>query len=359
MATIYRPCYSNRDDVRRALELKQAAYASDDIDRANLAAAEAVEGLTQRRFYPEDKTVKFDWPNFQYAPPWKIYLDQHELAAKPISVKSGSLNSSPVIFTVGQYICHPYNDGPPYNRIELRRDQSVAFGNNPTPQLDIEITGTFGYWNKTHVAGTVAVQQAIDADTIRVSNGAKVGVGDTLTIGTERQIVVEESYVDTTADYGGLSQASAADKTVAVDDGTLFGIGEVLLVDSEWVLIENIIGNTLTVRRGWDGSLLAEHHGGTLWARRQYDVLRAQLGTEAAVHPAVSTIWVGDVPGLIKQLSIAEATVWLSQEKGGYGGASQQGAGAGREPSAGPGLPDLRRLVCESRFTRHARTRAV
>ncbi len=359
MAVIYRPCYCTRDEVRRALEIKQAAYANDDIDRAILAAAEAVEGLTQRKFYTEIATRKFDWPNFQYAPPWKLYLDQHELADTPTVFQSGSLLSVPVDITAGQYILHPVNDGPPYTRIELRRDLSVAFGNNPTPQLDILITGPFGYWMKSHAAGTIAVEQTAVALTLQVSNGSKIGVGDTVIAGSERMIVTDDAYINTTVAFSGLSQASAADRTVGVASGAAFAIGEVLLVDSEWLLIENIIGNTLTVRRGWDGSVLAEHTGGTIWARRLYTVLRAQLGTVAALHAAASALSVAEVPGLIRQLAVAESVVWLTQEKGAYGGASQQGAGAGREPNAGPGLPDLRRLVECSRFTRHARSRVV
>lgn len=357
MATIYRPVYSNRDEVRRALEIKQAAYASDDIDRANLAAAEAVEGLTQRRFYPEDKTVKFDWPNFQYAPPWKLYLDQYELAAAPSKVVSGALLPAPVEFTSGQYILHPVNEGPPYKRLELRRDLAVAFGNNSTPQLDIAITGTFGYWTKMSAAGTVAVQQEVADTTLTVSNGSRVGAGDVIIIGDERMIVTDDSYVNTTKTFAGLTQASAADKQVAVVSGPDFSVGEVLLVDQEWVLVENITGNTLTVRRGWDGSLLDSHTGGTIWARRQYSVLRGQLGTTASQHLAAAAVYVSVVPGLIKQLSIAEAVVWLTQEKGAYGGASQQGGST--EPPAGPGLPDIRKQVFCSPLTRHTRSRAV
>jgi hypothetical protein len=357
MASIFRPCYCNRDDVRRALELKQAAYASAQIDRAILSATESVEGLTQRKFYPEDTTKKFDWPNFQYAPPWKVYLDHNELAAQPSSVTTGSLTTLPQTIASGQYICHPINDGPPYNRIELRRDLTVAFGNNPTPQLDIFITGTFGYWTKTSPAGIAGAQQAIDATTLQVSDGSMISPGDIVVAGTERQLVVDEQYIDTSVTFSGLSSASASDRIVSVVDGTAFSVGEVLLVDTEWLLIENIVGNTLAVRRGWDGSLLAEHHAGTIWARRQYTVLRAQLGTAAAIHNNASALSVVAYPGLIRQLAIAEAVVWLTQEHGAYGGASAQTGG--REPDAGPGLPDLRRQVECSRYTRHARTRVV
>lgn len=63
---ITRPCYSTREQIRRALDVKQAAYNDEQIDRANESAADAVELLCQRNFYPHDGTRQFDWPNYQY-----------------------------------------------------------------------------------------------------------------------------------------------------------------------------------------------------------------------------------------------------------------------------------------------------
>ncbi len=347
MAVIYRPCYCTREEVRRATELKQAAYANDRIDRAVLAATESVEGLAQRRFYPEDATRKFDWPNYQLAPPWKLYLDQHELAAQPTLVQTGSLVTIPST----QYILHPINEGPPYTRLELKQDSSAVFGYSQTPQLDIAITGTFGYWARTRPAGTLVSGITSSQTTITVSSGALSGVGDVLICGTERMVVTDARYVDTAISYSGLSSASASDRTVAVPDGSLFGISEVLRVDSEWILVEDVLGNVLTVRRGWDGSQLAAHANSTLWARRLLSVLRGQLGTISATHSGGDALSVSEVPGLIRELAIAEASVFLAQERGGYA--------SGRGPSAGPGLADLRTHVESSRFVRHVRSRVV
>src|SRR5712691_121187 len=296
MATIFRPTYCTREQVRRAAEITLAEYAYDRIDRAILSAAEAVEALTQRRFYPEDGTRKFDWPNCQYTYPWKLYLDENELAAVPTAVTTGSLLPAPVNIPVANVISHPVNTGPPFTRIELRRDSNYAFGYNPTPQLDIAITGTFGYWTKTNPAGTLAASAGVSDSAVLVSDGSLTGAGDVLIAGSERMIVTDAQYADTGITYSGLNTVQASDKIVAVPDGTLFHKGEILLVDAEWLLLENIIGNNLIVKRAFAGSVLAAHTGGTLWAGRTMSVLRGSLGTTAATHSNGSALSVSVVP---------------------------------------------------------------
>jgi len=359
MAVIYRPCYANRDEVRRATEIKLAAYDNDRIDRALIAATEAAEGLTQRRFYPNDTTKWFDWPNFQYTYPWKLYLDQNELAAQPISLTTGSLNPVPVVIPSADYILQPINEGPPWTWIELRRDLSVSFGYNSTPQNDIAITGTFGYWMNSHQAGTVATTCQATDTTINVTDSSHVGVGDVLICGGERMIIIDDMFTDTTIGYSGLSQAKSNDRQVQVEDGTQFHYGEVLLADMEWIQVQAIYGDTLVVKRGWEGSVLAEHSGGTLWAKRQFSVLRGQLGTTAALHVAGATLTASEVPALVREYTVAYATVWLVQEHGAYGGSSGPSQGSTNSPPAGAGLPDVEYRLANSRFTRKARTRVI
>jgi hypothetical protein len=358
MALIYRPCYATRGEVRRAMEIKIAAYDNDRIDRAILAASEDAEALTQRRFYPLDTTNYFDWPNFQYTYPWKLYLDQYELAAQPTQLSSGTYTSSPVVIPSTSYILCPVNEGPPWFWIELRRDLSVSFGYNTTPQNDIAITGTFGYWMQQHQAGSVAVQCNAGDSVITVTDGSHIGAGDVLICGGERMIVYDEAYIDSTVPYSGLSQAKANDNMVQVPSGSSFFYNEVLLVDNEYIMVEYVSGTNLIVKRGWEGSLLNSHSGGTLWVKRQFSVLRGQLGTTAATHTPGATLTVSEVPALVREYTIAAACVWLVQEHGAYGGESGP-AGGGTSPAAGPGLPDVREWLCSSRFTRKARTRVI
>jgi hypothetical protein len=367
MAIVNQPCYTTREQVRRALDVKQAAYTDNQVDRAICSATDAVESLTGRKFYPLDATRRWDWPNYQYSYPWKVWLDQYELAAIPTQVTTGSLLPNPVVIPVSAVICHPINEGPPFTRIELRRDMNFAFGYNNTPQLDIAITGTFGYWMQTRAAGTLASSALATDLTLTVSDGVSTGVGDVIIVDSERMIITGTRFIDTTISYSGLSSASAADNIVMVADGTKFTQGEVLQVDSEWILIQSIVGNTMVVKRAWDASILTSHGSGTLYARRQINVLRGQLGTAAAIHSNNAPIVVNDVPSLARQLAIAEAVVWLTQEPNAYGGqaapqkaVTQNRGGYGvSDPPAGAGISDLRQRVENNKITRKARTRVI
>jgi hypothetical protein len=361
------PCYCTREQVRRALDVKLASYANEQIDRAICSAADAVEGLAQRKFYPQDKTVKFDWPNFQYAYPWRVWLDNNELAAPATLVTTGSLLAVPIVIPQTAIIYQPVNDGPPFNRIELRRDMNYGFGNNTTPQLDIAITGTFGYWTKTRAAGNATANISNVDSSISVSDGISIGVGDVVIADSERMLVIDANFGDTGIAFSGLQTASANDNIVMVADGTKFTTGEVLQVDAEWILIVQIMGNTMMVKRGWSGSVLAAHTGGTLWARRTLAVLRGQLGTTAAVHNSGVALAITEVPSLVRQVAVAEAEVWLTQEPSAYGGSANpqktsivnRGGFAVSESIIGAGLPDLRQRLCNSRLTRKIRTRVI
>lgn len=368
MARVTRPCYCTREEVMRALDVQQAAYRTDQVDRAILAAADAVEGLTQRRFYPVTGTRSFDWPNFQYAYPWRLWLEGSELAAQPTLVVTGHLLPSPVTIPSTDYNVRPSAEsppeaGPPYRVFELRRDKSSSFGSNPTPQLDIAITGDWGWNTNTVAAGTLAGAVNSSVATVTVSDSALLGVGNWLLAGTERMIVTDSDYVDTGIVFAsGITTSQASDRVGVVADGTQFSVGEVIMVGFEWMVISQIVGNNIVVKRAWDGSLLSTHLGTDhIWARRSYTVIRAALGTTAASHSQGDALAVGETPGLINELAVAEALVWLSQEPAAYAGSPSGTAtqGANREPKPGMGLPDLRQRVLDSRFAQKARSRAV
>lgn len=374
MALITRPCYCTREQVRRALDVTRAVYNNDQIDGAILSAADKVDKRCARRFYPVDATYKFDWPNYQYAYPWRLWLDHYEMAAQPTQVVTGTFLPTPVVIPINAVIMQPVNQGPPFTSLELRRDLSNAFGANTTPQLDIGITGTFGYWMQTRAAGQTAATVNTGDLTVQVTNSALVGPGDVLIAGSERMIVTDSQFVTTGAVFlTGITTASASDNLGTVANGALFAPGEVLLLDSEIMLIENVLGNNIMVKRAWDGTVLSAHSGGTLYATRLLSVLRGQLGTTAATYASGTALSVNDVPGLIRQLAIAEAEVQVASEPGAYlqavGGL---GAGSGlgittgssgrnqaREAAPGTGLPFIQNEVDNSQYCRKARSRVI
>jgi hypothetical protein len=372
MAVIYRPCYCTREEVRRALDVQPAAFNDAVVDRNILAAAESVDQLCQRVFYPTQDTRFKDWPNYDYSYPWRVWLDADELADvtvnPPVVISGGTLIENSDIFWGD-----PNYPSAPYTYFELNRDSDAAFGNGPTPQREISIQGTFGFWLAEYPAGNLAASMGTGDLTMQVTDGFTPGVGDVIDADNEWMIVTDSNYIDTTISYSGLSTASAADNIVTVANGSLFFKDEILQADSEWLYVQSIQNNNLIVKRAWGGSVLSAHTGGTLWARRLLTVLRGELGTISATHATNDALSVFYAPGLVKQLAIAEAIVGITQEPGAYAGVllsgstgqaalrSTGGVNFGttvRETIPGPGLPDLRERVY-SQYGRKPRSRVI
>ena len=122
------------------------------------------------------------------------------------------------------------------------------------------------------------------------------------------------------------------------------------------MLVEQIVGSVATVRRAWNGTTLAAHSGATIYAFRQYSVLRGQLGTTATTYSANAAIYRHRVPPLVHDLAIAEAANQVLQEGSGY--ARTVGSGESAHPAPGISLAD-KWDECRTRHGRKARQRAV
>lgn len=348
---ITRVCYVTREEVADAMDVKLSARNYSQIDMAIEAGTEAVEKALHRAFYPTIRTRYFDWPNFQYAYPWRLWLDEWELAAIPTSVTTGG---EPI--PVGAINFEPINSGPPFTYLELQRNLNYGFGVGPTPQRDIGILGPFGYWTRTTPAGALAAAMPdTTSTTAQVTNSAAVGVGDSILVDAERLLVQDRAMVSTgQTQVSGLATAEAKDVSLTVSGGTFY-VGEVLLLDSERVLITDI-GATLTVVRGWQGTVLAAHTGATIYAPRLLTVERGSLGTNAATHLGAAPVNRGLYPALVKEMALGEAVVDMRQRVGGW--TSVQGSGQSKVAQIGAGLPDLRDR-CYTAYGRKARQRTV
>lgn len=319
------PVLCSREAVMQAMDFNAPARISQ-IDRAIAGAADDVHRLCHRFFFPQDGTRYFDWPNYQFTWPWKIYLDENELAAIPTSVITGTNQISPTNIPITSINFEPINYGPPYSWIELRRDLGSVFGANTTPQRDTSITGTFGFWTKTDSVGTLAANITSASQTsIQVANGSLyngVNVGDMLLIGTERMIVSDKQPLATsdTLTGAGCTTQSLIDNQLLVASGPAYAVGEVLQIDQEQLFIQQILSNTLIVKRAANGTVLATHlDGATIYAYRQCTVTRGDLGTTAAASYSSGAALVKyRIPGSVNELAIAEALNTLQQETSGY-----------------------------------------
>lgn len=347
--------YATWEDVKSALDAKETARNNAQIDRALESGSRAVESLLHRRFYPEIATRHFSWPNPQQrSRAWRLWLDADEL----ISVSS--LTAGGTTITSGQYFLEPANAGPPYTHIELDLADGATFGGGSTHQRNIAITGVFGYSATEDTAGALA--EALDDNETGVDvNGAAavaIGVGSIIKVDSERMIVTGRGWLTTgqTVQTSALT-ALANNVTVNVTDGTAVTTGEVILIDSEKMLVVDIAGNALTVKRAWDGSILAAHNTGvTIYGSRTLTVTRGALGTTAASHSTSTAITKHIVPGLVRDLCIAEAIVRLQQEEAAY--ARTVGSGDNIRESSGRGLKDIRDAAYAA-YGRKARMRAV
>ena len=355
--SVTEPCYTTREAVAKALDVKMTGRSDDDIDRAIQAASREVEGQLHRVFYPTDTTHFWDWPNYQYRFPWTINFDKWELAAAPTT--PNAVQSGGITIPLADLFFEPVNDGPPFTYMEINRSTNAAFGAGPTPQRDVSVTGTFGFDMATAPAGALASAVPDTTGTsIAVTNGAAAGVGDILLIDSERMLLADKATATTwqTQQGSGCSTASGSDVTLAVTLGATIFKGETLQLDSERMLAVDVTGNNVTVKRAWDGTVLAAHTGATIYALRSWTVTRGAFGTAAAIHAGAAAVSRFAPPSLVSQYALAEAENNLLQGLSGY--ARTVGSADNARPVSGQALADIR-AQAYARYGRKGRRRAV
>lgn len=349
--------YSTREALAAALDSKHTARADAQLSRAIEAASRGIDGATHRRFWPELATRYFDWPNPSSGRAYRLWLNSNDL----ISVTTLTSGGTAIPAGTTGYLLRRSDDRdePPYTHVELSTSGSASFGGGPSHQRDIAITGLWGYRNDETTAGALESAIATTSTTVvDVTNGAAVGVGSLIRVDTERMLVTGKAMLDTGQNTGGDGlTASAADTALDVTDGTAYTPGETLLVGTERLLVVDVAGNVLAVKRAWDGSTLAAHAAAVdIYAARRCTVARAVLGTTAATHLDAAAVAVWSPPSLIRDWCLAEAIAQVEQEQSGYG--RTVGSGDNEREARGAGLAAIRERAMVA-YARKARTRAV
>lgn len=327
------------------------------VDRAIQAAASDTYGICHRRFFPEDGVKVFDWPNYQYAYPWRIWFEQYDLVSAT-QVTSGG-NTIPLNEIFFEPADKEANE--PYTYMELNRSTTASFGQGSTPQHDVAITGTWGYTAETAGAGTLAAAVTdTTGTTVTVSDGSLVGVGNVVVVDAERMLVADRAFASTgvTLAGPGLETASAADTQLTVGSSNVFGVGEVIRIDQEQMFITDQLDATdYVVKRAWNGTTLATHSASTtIYASRLLTVTRGALGTTAATHTNGVAVARYVPPGLIHELNVALAENNVLQATSGY--ARTVGTGDYVRNASGSGLADIT-LRAVARYGRKARSAVV
>ena len=352
--------YTTREAVQDAFDVREAAYRSAQIDEAIASASDDVDGWLKRHKHglaPRTATRYFNWPGRNFSQSFRLWLDENEL------VSVSSFTAGGVALAASDYFLEPVNSGPPYTYIEIDLSSSASFSSGETSQHALAIAGVWGINDDRKPAGTLA--EALDASetAVDVSDASLVGVGSLLVVDSERMLVTGRSALDTTVNLVSAMDELDSDRTVDVADGTAFHIGETLVIDSERMRIVDITGNNLTVIRAYDGSVLADHLlGADIYALRTLTVERGALGSTAATHLIGATVTKWDVPALVADLTKALAITRLEQEFSAYASRvysdEAERDSSGTEVVAGRGLTDLRRS-CYRRYARKFRKAAV
>lgn len=353
--TITAPTYASRENLRRVLDIKTTARNLAELDRALEAGTEAVDALTRRSFYPYTDTRYFDWPHVQYPLPWRLWLGRNEL----ISCTSIASGGTTILYSSGTILLYSVTGKAPYNRLELDRGSNAAFAGATTPQRGVAVTGVFGSSDgRERSGGTVAEALDLTETEVQLATSESVAPGDLIRVDSERMLVTDRDWLDTgqTVQSPGLSNG-ATGVTLVVTTGSAYNPGEVLLIDSERMLIEDRAGNNLTVRRAYDGSVLAAHTAGaTIFAQRSYTVVRGSAGTTAATHSISAPVAVHAPQALIRSLCLGEATNFLLSETTGW--ARVIGASEYVKEMTGKGLDALRKQA-KMAYGRQSRAAAV
>lgn len=340
--------YCTRGDVKTAMDMAVTARDDRQVDRLIESASRSIESLCHRVFYPHTATKYFDWPNDQMGRSYRLWLDANELITATTVVAGGT--------TVTDYFLEPYNYGPPYDRLELNISSTQDFGIGSTFQRDIAITGVYGYSAATVNGGVLAGAVNGSVTAVTVSDASLVDVGNLIQVGSEWMQVTAAAMATTGQTLQTPVTASSSDVTVSVADGTALHAGEVVLLGSERMLITDVTGNNATVRRAWDGTLLATHTGSTVYALRALTVVRGAVGSTAASHLDASALGVWDIPSPVRALCVAEALNGFQQEQGAY--ARSIGSGDNVRNASTAGIEDIRDSVYRS-HGRKARIRVV
>jgi hypothetical protein len=342
-----RIAYVSREKVQRALSLADVTRLNMRVDSAVRAGAREIEGFLHRRFYPTKGVKYFDIPDTA-----SLWLHDSELAAAPTSVVSGGTT-----LATTDYILQPMS-GPPYRWIDINYGGSQSWVAGDTYQRAIAITAdSFGANAEEDPAGALTASMGTTTAVCDVTDSSLVGVCDLIRIGSERMVVKEKTYTDTGVTLSAGIAASKAVVELAVSSGAGISAGENIQIGSERMYVESILGDTLTVLRGQQGSVLAAHSSSDqVWAPRRLSVARAQAGTTAAAHDNEAEIFRNAPPSLVEEGNLALAILYVQQAMAGY--VRSRGSQDSSRTNQGRGVQD----VLEGLYTaygRKSRSRAV
>lgn len=348
------PSYVAREDVMSAADVKYSAFMRAQIDEAIETGSRRVDEFTQRVFYPVIETRSFDWPDWlSRSPSWRFWVPTEDLISVTSLVSGGDVIPS------SDYDLRNGDDRPqpPYNRIEIDLSTDSAFDAGDTHQRSLVVAGEWGY---DHVHQTVTVSAgsvAATGSSMNLTDSSRIGVGDLFDLDDEHLLCTEKSMLDTGQNTSALTASQADQVITGITAGSLHA-GETLLIDAERMLVQDVAGTTVTVRRAVDGTTLAIHLlNADIYAPRTVTMTRAFGGTTVAVHADLTAVEKVVYPPMVRQLARAYALDQLQQEGSAY--ARTVGSGDNERQATGRAIADLESRMMGSRLVRQIKLGAV
>ena len=312
--------YQTREVVKAAVNLS-GSDRDTLIDRVIEDASREIDNLTNRFFIPKTEVRYYPWPQ-RNGRGYVLFIDDVDLLSVSALTKDGT---DVTAIAAADYFLEPVNETRKW-RIEIDLASSAFFANKNTRQRAIAVTGSWGYDNQSASIGTVVsgLGTGTTATSMVCSNGAAVGVGDTLLIESEQVEVTDKTTVDSGVNESGALTASVTDTTVTFSGvpTTAVNVGEVILIDSERMRIRDVTSTTVVVvERAYDGTTLATHaNAADIYIYRTLTIVRGVNGTTAATHANATAASRYVVPGDISGLCLALAAAYYQAGRGGWTG---------------------------------------
>jgi len=329
--------YATVEQLQAATDFKSTAYETERLRRLTGAASRLIEKRLHRHFYPLTETRTYTDPPIYVLR--RVTSSGFWLEADLLTLTSVTADSTAQ--TVADVELYPSAYGPPYSWIGVTGS-------------DIDVVGVWGFSNDTTTAGATA--EALDATEtgVDVTDSSVVGLGDLIIVDSERMLVTAKAMLDTGVDFSsGGTTAVSSDNAITMD-GAGINVGEVILADAERMLVVEYVAATdvATVKRAYDGTVLATHTTPSVYAPRTLTVERGAAGSTAATHLTAAAVTRNLPPGPVTDLCIAETLTTFEQEMSGYG--RTVGSGETAREARGAGLADVRRQAQTYKRTRQA-----
>lgn len=184
------------------------------------------------------------------------------------------------------------------------------------------ITGEWGMYKLTQdLEATTGASQIAGATTLRVSDGSKVSPGMVVLIGSEQEYIKSTSTPVSAVTTLSAAITDSEAQTIPLTNGALVNVGEIIRCGVEQMKITDINGNTAAVVRGWNRTVKSTHLiSANVDVYRIFNVTRGVNGTTDAAHDSGYSVYRQAVPDDVNMLCRKMAGRMLKDAQGGFSG---------------------------------------